>query len=266
MGVLLRFRGRDYIDADAAFIRELIARHPGLSRRRLSAELAQAWGWEQPNGEPRDMVARSLMLALHRAGHIELPVKRKSPPNNAIRHRQAPQNLLLSWEPLPGPLAALKPLEIQQVRRSTHERLFDSFIQTHHYLGYTRPVGEHLKYLVWSHGVPVACLTWSSAPRHIGCRDRFIGWSAETRRQNVHLLAYNTRFLILPWPRSRIWPPTSWGQSRGESRRTGRRCITIRSGCWRPSLTRSAFVARAIGPPTGSIKVTTGRVARMTRR
>lgn len=199
MGVLLRFRGRDYTDVDAAFIRDLIARHPGLSRRRLSAELAQAWGWEQPNGEPRDMVARSLMLALHRAGHIELPVKRKSPPNNAIRHRQAPENLLLSWEPLPGPLTALKPLEIQQVRRSTHERLFDSFIQTHHYLGYTRPVGEHLKYLVWSHGVPVACLTWSSAPRHIGCRDRFIGWSAETRRQNVHLLAYNTRFLILPW-------------------------------------------------------------------
>jgi hypothetical protein len=25
--------------------------------------------------------------------------------------------------------------------------------------------------------VPVACMAWSSAPRHLGPRDRFIGWS-----------------------------------------------------------------------------------------
>ena len=29
----------------------------------------------------------------------------------------------------------------------------------------------------------------------------FIGWSAEQRRAHIHLLAYNTRFLILPWVR-----------------------------------------------------------------
>ena len=32
-------------------------------------------------------------------------------------------------------------------------------------------------------------------------RDRYIGWSDEARQRNVHLLAYNTRFLILPWVR-----------------------------------------------------------------
>jgi hypothetical protein len=35
--------------------------------------------------------------------------------------------------------------------------------------------------------------------RHIGCRDKFIGWGAAIRSQNLHLIAYNTRFLILPW-------------------------------------------------------------------
>ena len=48
---------------------------------------------------------------------------------------------------------------------------------------------------------PIACMAWSSAPRHLGSRDRFIGWSAAARQQNVHLLAYNPRFLILPWVR-----------------------------------------------------------------
>ncbi|MDI7262145.1 MAG: DUF4338 domain-containing protein, partial [Thermodesulfobacteriota bacterium] len=48
---------------------------------------------------------------------------------------------------------------------------------------------------------PLACLVWSSAPWHIGCRDRFIGWSKETRKQNLSLIVNNTRFLILPWVR-----------------------------------------------------------------
>jgi hypothetical protein len=58
-----------------------------------------------------------------------------------------------------------------------------------------------LKYLVWAQGRPVACVAWSSAPRHIGARDRYIGWTAEARRSNIRLIAYNTRFLILPWVR-----------------------------------------------------------------
>jgi len=73
----------------------------------------------------------------------------------------------------------------------------------HHYLGYTQPVGEHLKYMVFSQGRAVACVGWSSAPRHIGVRDRFIGWGPETRRNRLHLIAYNTRYLISPWVRVR---------------------------------------------------------------
>src|SRR5206468_1157012 len=41
----------------------------------------------------------------------------------------------------------------------------------------------------------------SSAPRHLGSRDRYIGWSAEARRSNIRFIAYNTRFLVLPWVR-----------------------------------------------------------------
>jgi hypothetical protein len=72
-------------------------------------------------------------------------------------------------------------------------------MEQHHYLKYEQPVGEHLKYLAWAHGRPIACLAWSSAPRHLGSRDRYIGWSAEARRRNIRFIVYNTRFLILPW-------------------------------------------------------------------
>jgi hypothetical protein len=90
-------------------------------------------------------------------------------------------------------------LEFEQVRRTAEEKLFNSLLDRYHYLGYTQPVGEHLKYVIYAQDRPIACLGWSSAPRHLGPRDRFIGWSAEARRKNIRFLAYNTRFLILPF-------------------------------------------------------------------
>ena len=71
--------------------------------------------------------------------------------------------------------------------------MFNSLLEQHHYLVYTQPVGEHLKYLVYAGARPIACLVWRRAPRHLGSRDRCIGWCPKVR------LAYNTRFLILPW-------------------------------------------------------------------
>jgi hypothetical protein len=98
-----------------------------------------------------------------------------------------------------GPLRALQPLVIRQVRRTGEECLFNGLIERYHYLRYTQPVGEQLKYLVVAQDRPVACLAWSSGPWHMGPRDRFIGWSPPMRRRRLHLLAYNPRFLILPW-------------------------------------------------------------------
>src|SRR5437879_11820033 len=90
-------------------------------------------------------------------------------------------------------------LNIEKLRKTPKEALFNGMIEQYHYLGYEQPVGEHLKYLVSAKGQAIACLAWSSSPRHLGCRDRFIGWGMEARRRNIHLLAYNSRFLSVPW-------------------------------------------------------------------
>lgn len=160
--------------------------------------LCEAWGWRQANGRLREMVCRGLLLLLHRAGQIELP------PVGYVRHnplaqRKRPEPVLVDTTPLEGCLQQIRPLEFQQVRRTAEERLFNSLLEQYHYLGYQQPVGEHLKYLVWAQGRPIACLAWSSAPRHLASRDRFIGWSSQARRRNLRFIAYNSRFLILPW-------------------------------------------------------------------
>ena len=196
---VLRYRGKDITPAEVQFIKELIAAHPDLSRRRLSTRLCQVWNWVQANGKLRTMVCRGLMLALHRAGFIELPPVRKVMPNPLAQRRQPAPVLERSWEGIQTTVKELGPLEIRQVRRTSEEKLFGSLMETHHYLSYTQPVGEHLKHLVYAGQTPIACLAWSSAPRHLGPRDRYIGWSQEQRKAGIGGVAYNSRFLILPW-------------------------------------------------------------------
>lgn len=200
----LKYRGRVITSEDILFIEQLIAAHPRASRRRLSQKLCEAWQWKQANGALRDMVCRGLLLMLDRTGQIELPAV-KFVPHNPLVRRARPEAVLIDTTPIHGPLPELLPVEIQQVRRTADEPLFNSLMEQYHYLAYEQPVGEHLKFLVWAGYPPgprpIACLAWSSAPRHLGSRDRYIGWSAEARRRNIRFLAYNTRYLILPWVR-----------------------------------------------------------------
>ena len=194
------YRGQHIGGEEIGFIRQLIRDRPELSRWKLSRQLCEAWQWKQANGALRDMVCRGLLLALDRSGEIQLPPIRRRV-RNRLAERARPEPVIPDKRPVRGPLASVTPLEFAAVRRTQEEPLFNSLLEQYHYLGYEQPVGEHLKYLVKSNGQAIACLAWSSAPRHLGCRDRFIGWSAEARRRNIHLLAYNTRFLILPWVR-----------------------------------------------------------------
>ena len=202
METVLRYRGRALTEADIGEIRELITAHPGASRRKLSERLCEHWGWRQANGALRDMVARGLMLALHRAGHIELPAVRVRLPNPLGAHqvaRRRPHPVEVDRTPLRASLRELGPLTFCQVRRTAQEALFNWLIESDHYLGYTRAVGEHLKFMVYAGVRPVGLFAWSSAARHLGPRDRHLGWSLEARRQNIRFLAYNTRFLVPSW-------------------------------------------------------------------
>ena len=196
MAVQWRYRRRNISDEEIAFLRRYIAEHPYLSRWALSRQLCEVWQWKQANGVLCDALCRGLLLLLERGGAIELPAVRGHFPK---RLEQRPEPLVPDNRPVRGPLCELGVLEFQQVRRTPQEPLFNSLLEQYHYLGYQQPVGEHLKYLVYAKGQAIACLAWCSAPRHLAGRDRFIGWSAEARQRNLRMLAYNTRFLILPW-------------------------------------------------------------------
>lgn len=197
MKIITKYQGKQVSTDDIAFINNLISTNPGASRRELSKKLCECWNWRQSNGHLKDMVCRSLMLHLHRSGYISLPPV-TCRPNNPLAQRQKPEKTSIDTTPITQ-LPTNEIIQIHQVRRTTLENLYNSLIEQYHYLSFVHPIGEYLKYIFTIGQRPIACIGFSSAVRHIKCRDNFIGWSKTQRESNLHLIAYNTRFMILPW-------------------------------------------------------------------
>jgi hypothetical protein len=182
-------------------IRHLMVTRPDWSRRRLSQELARVWDWRNGVGQLKDMAARTLLLKLEERGWIVLPPRRQQP-SNRMRHKRLPElpsPELLAFLPLS--LVALLPLVITEVSSGTgvsQRPLFESLLHHHHYLGHRSTVGENLQYLVCDgQSRPLACLLFGAAAWRCSDRDHYIGWDSAHRAQNLHLLANNTRFLLL---------------------------------------------------------------------
>ncbi len=195
-------QGRSIGRSQLSQVAQLMAENPGWSRYRLSCELAQLWDWRSSCGQLKDMAARSLLLKLEQRGFIQLPARRRSSPNR-MRHRRVPTlPASVSQEPIQTPLADLRPLQLREVSAGfpAERGIFEALLSEFHYLSYRSPVGENLQYLAQERsGRPVACVLFGAAAWQCADRDRHIGWDAVTRAARLHLLANNTRFLVMPW-------------------------------------------------------------------
>ena len=202
MNESLILQGRRLGPSELSQVAQLIADHPEWSRYRLSGELAQRWDWRSPSGQLKDMAARSLLLKLEERGLIGLPARRWASPNR-MRHKQVPAlDPSVSQEPLQRPLTHLRPLEVREVSAEcpADRELFEALLHRFHYLSYRSPVGANLQYLARERtGRPVACVLFGAAAWQCADRDRHIGWDAARRAAGLHLLANNSRFLVLPW-------------------------------------------------------------------
>lgn len=192
-------QGRELHAEDIGLIRSLLAEHGDWHRTRLSEELCRRWDWRNGQGRFKDMAARTLLLKLERAGHIQLP-KRRSPSSNGFRNRNPPL-VAHATESIRCALRDLRPLAVSVVEPGTEAlRLFNCLLHRYHYLGHRNTVGENLRYLVRDRlGRPVACALFGSAAWKCADRDAFLGWERGARERNLQRLTNNTRFLVLPW-------------------------------------------------------------------
>lgn len=194
--ILFRYRSRDLTQKDIENIRCTISRYRDRGRSFISRVLCREWNWAQPNGKPKEYAARDLLLRLEEKGFILLPPRLR--PKNNKKPRSFAQRPFFNDAPMTGPVNNCSNLHLQVVE-SGGDYLWAYLLHHYHYLGVPKLVGEHMKYLAWLDGQVVACLAWASAAFKVKSRDGFIGWSTAVRRQRLHLIANNARFLIPPW-------------------------------------------------------------------
>jgi hypothetical protein len=193
----ITIRKRTITSADIEFIQATIYDNWNQSRTQISKILCQKWNWAQPNGRLKDMACREVLLTLYRKNLINYPSGTHDG-RNKKRNRSIPL-VNINKTPLIAKLTDLFPVELKLVRNTELEPLYNSLVQEHHYLGYRQIVGNHLKYIAFIDDRPVACLGWGSAAWSVKSRDAFIGWDKKTKENNLHFVANNTRFLVLPW-------------------------------------------------------------------
>ena len=99
----IKYRGRVATTEDVELINNLMAAYPADTRRALSVKFCKATNWVQTNGNLRDMVARGFMLALYRAGHINLPQKKYNT-NNPLAKPKKPAEIFIDKTPIDAAL------------------------------------------------------------------------------------------------------------------------------------------------------------------
>jgi hypothetical protein len=197
----IKFCGRRFSVPDLELIAEVVDSCWALSRTELGATVCELLEWKRPSGRLKSRECRQLLERLEQDGLIGLPPKGNGRPVGLADStpRTAAGELA---EPIRGSIRRLGPARLQRLEDAAGRRLFRELIDRYHYLGYARPFGARLQYLVYLQAcsdAPVACLQYSSPAWRMRARDRWIGWSESSRRDNLQRVVNQSRFLILPW-------------------------------------------------------------------
>ncbi len=196
-GKLVRYCGRLFTAQEMDWIRRLMVSQPKLNRAQLSRRVCSELQWLRVDGRSKEMSCRVAMLRMDRDGLITLPPPLKG--NGNGRHRPRPTAASDPKAPLSLSAGELGPLDLRPVDTPPDSALWNELIERYHYLGYKPLPGAQIRYLIYGRGHLLAALGFGAAAWKVAPRDRFISWTTDQRRANLHRIVNNARFLILPW-------------------------------------------------------------------
>jgi hypothetical protein len=193
----MRYCGRDFSDKELQIMRRIIAEDPNRKRTPISRIVCKELGWHKIDGGLKEMSCRVAMLRMQEDGLLKLPPSRKK----SLKRQSHIQSTHASDPQVQIDIAVnfLPNLQLELVNNKTQSALWNEHIHRYHYLGFTPLPGAQLRYIAYSDDKILALLGFGAAAWKVAPRDKFIAWDSLQRQSRLHLIANNSRFLILPW-------------------------------------------------------------------
>lgn len=191
--------GREITQEEVELIRETVRLFPDLARHEVAETVCEHLSWRAATGSNKVTACLKLLERLEEQGLIRLPAKRGS------ERRRKPGRPEKTERTAPGAEMTGTLGEVGRVwlevprRRGEEERLWNEYVDRYHYLGYHKPFGCPLRYLVQSERGELGCVLLAGAAKAITVRDEWIGWTDGQRLRNLPWVVNNSRFLLLPW-------------------------------------------------------------------
>ena len=194
--IIMAYSGRNFTSEDIELIKWTRKRYPQLSRTELARTVCEFLGWTTPAGRAKSPQCTAFLEKLEEEGHVKLP------PLDATKIRSKSLTLpdfKIDTTPITGELRDLLPIRLEIARAGMESKLWRRYISDYHMIGDKRVFGSRLSYFIKSEETILGCLQFSASSWALSSRDEWIGWNVEDRKQRLHLIVNNSRFLILPW-------------------------------------------------------------------
>lgn len=155
------------------------------------------FGFVDARGKAQTSGCIKALRELERGGHFVLPSAR---PRVSVEGRR-PRRLGQPVEApsgVPAQAEAVQELSLLQVETVDQMRLWNELMLSEHPQGAGPLVGAQMRYLIGSAHGWLGGLGFGAAALQLADRDRWMGWDATTRRQQLHRVVGMSRFLIRP--------------------------------------------------------------------
>jgi len=190
----MRICGQEFSSSIIDRIGQTIVKLPGLSRRALSQQVCEMLNWRSRSGKLQDGNCRKALNKLHQQGVLELPKAASVLSFQKPRQRLDTKGVNIELQSVCCSLSELGEIEIVSVtsRYSKNASIWRALLDEHHYLESSRLSGEQIRYVIKSstHGY-LGAMAFSAAKWSLSARDKHIGWSEESRIENLRILSKN---------------------------------------------------------------------------
>lgn len=190
------FSGRTFSPKDIELIKWTRKTYPDLSRMEFVRTVCEFLEWLTPSGMVKEKQCTAFLEQLEEEGILKLPL-----PDGTSRKgiKIKIPKIDFCTEEIKGEARDFKPITLEMVRRGSRMKRWRAYVDQYHMLGDKQVFGSRLQYFVKSRDKELGCLQFSASAWALKKRDSWIGWSVEDRKQRLHLIVNNSRFLIFPW-------------------------------------------------------------------